>query len=100
MSPKKNPEITKSAVEDEIAVLAGESSSKPPQADLQPIQNLLNTFLIKQNDQQTTLLKTLTETSLQSSQAILSAVNRILPIPQRASTEAACPSQSRSPVIR
>ena len=100
MSPKKNPEITKSAVEDEIAVLAGESSSKPPQADLQPIQNLLNTFLIKQNDQQTTLLKTLTETSLQSSQAILSAVNRILPIPQRASTEAACPSQPRSSVIR
>ena len=100
MSPKKNPEITKSAVEDEIAVLAGESSSKPPQAELQPIQNLLNTFLIKQNDQQTTLLKTLTETSLQSSQAILSAVNRILPIPQRASTEAACPSQPRSSVIR
>ena len=70
MSPKKIPEISKSAVEEEIAVLSGESSQKPPQSDLQPIQSLLNTFLAQQNAQQTNLLKTLTDTTLQSSQAI------------------------------
>ena len=100
MSPKKIPEISKSAVEEEIAVLSGESSQKPPQSDLQPIQSLLNTFLAQQNAQQTNLLKTLTDTTLQSSQAILAAVNKIIPNPQRTSTEAACPSQPRSPVIR
>ena len=78
MAPKKKSKITKSAAEKELAVLSGESS-KPPQNELQQhIQNLLDKFLTQQNAQQTTLFKTLTEMSLQSTQAILSTVNKIL----------------------
>ena len=101
MSPKKSPDICKDTVEAEIASLAGENSgSTKPQSDLQPIQKFLSDFLSQQNSQHTALLKTITENQVSSNQAILSAVNQILPNPQRTSSEFACPSQIRSPVVR
>ena len=88
-------------MEAEIASLAGENSgSTKPQSDLQPIQKFLSDFLSQQNSQHTALLKTITENQVSSNQAILSAVNQILPNPQRTSSEFACPSQIRSPVVR
>ncbi|CAL4087431.1 unnamed protein product [Meganyctiphanes norvegica] len=90
MSPKKSPDVTLHEVESEIAQLAGESPAAPQPSEL---QSFFKDFLARQDTQHVELLKSLTTSSQQSLQAILSAVQPATTRPQQTSSVAACPSQ-------
>ena len=90
MSPKKSPDVTLHEVESEIAQLAGESPAAPQPSEL---QSFFKDFLARQDTQHVELLKSLTTSSQQSLQAILSAVQPATTLPQQTSSVAACPSQ-------
>ena len=98
MSPKKDPEVSKNAVEEEISILAGETgpSRPPPNQDL---SSLFSEFFKRQEIQHHQLMKTIgdnSQASQSSLQSVASAINKAIhDPPQQAASAPACPSQQQ-----
>ena len=98
MSPKKDPEVSKNAVEQEISILAGEAGPSRP-SDQQDLSSLFSDFLKRQEIQHLQLMKTIGDTSKASQnslQTVVSAINKVIyNPPHKAATAPACPSQQQ-----
>ena len=98
MSPKKDPEVSINAAEEEISILAGETgpSRPPPNQDL---SSLFSEFFKRQEIQHHQLMKTIgdnSQASQNSLQTVASAINKAIhDPPQQAASAPACPSQQQ-----
>ena len=97
MSPKKDPEVSKNAVE-EISILAGEAGPSRL-SNQQDLSTLFSEFFKRQETQHLQLMKTIGDTSHASQNSlhtVVSAINKMIcDPPQQAATAPACPSQQQ-----
>ena len=98
MSPKKDPEVSKNTVEEEISILAGEAGPSRP-SNQQDLSSLFSEFFKRQETHHLQLMKTIGNTSQASQNSlhtVVSAINNIIyDPPQQAATAPACPSQQQ-----
>ena len=96
MSPKKtDAEVSKNAVEAELAQLAGEIPGPSKQASgSNELTSLFSEFFKKQENQHKQLIKSIGDSSQASVNAVVTAINNAIPAPpQQHQSAPACPSR-------
>ena len=103
MAPKKkpDPDVSQAEVETEIAELAGEirPATGSPNQDWGAVRSIFSDFLKEQDLRQNQLLTSISQTVVQSNQAVLAAITQAPVNPQPPKLGLACPSQSKDPAM-